>query len=604
MMDKMRSAGFMKTVLWIALAGFVGFIVFQWGMNITGMGGGAPHRGIVGEVNGQEIRWETFRDARWRIIQQIKEDKEKKNEELSEMDYEQATQKAWDELISFILQRQEVERRGITVTDPEISHYIRHNPPDIITQADVFKNEEGQFDTTKFYQALDDPRVPWLQVENYVRTFLPLQKLQEQVLATVRVTDLEVRQDYVNKNEKVKVRYLFFSPQDFADSVTEASDQEIRAYYNLHKEEYRQEAQRKLDYVRFKKEPSSEDSAAVKEKIDELYTRLKAGEDFAELASIYSEDLGTRENGGELGFFGPGSMVKPFEEVAFGLQVGAISEPVQTQYGWHIITVTDKKRENGEEQIKASHILLKIGPSEATLEKLRYAAEDFSQSCREVGFDSLAAADSLAVMQTPFFRQSRYIPGIGFMPQAINFAFHSKIGATSDVYEDVKGFYVFRTAAEKRAGYQSLEEVREQVKGAVLTEKRMVLAKAKATSVADSLAKGLTFDQAAEACSLEIKESEYFSRSGYVSGVGRDENFIGTAFKLKKDQMSGVVETQRGYYIIQQVDFQPTDEAKFEQERETLKQILLQQRKNEAYNEWFNDLKERADIKDYRDLYF
>ncbi|UCE20435.1 MAG: peptidylprolyl isomerase [Gemmatimonadota bacterium] len=602
MMGKMRSAGFMKTVLWIALAGFVGFIVFQWGLDISGRGGSARNAGVIGEVNGQEVRWETFRDTRWQAIQQMKA--QRGETELTERDYEQASQKAWDDIIAVILQRQEIVKRGITVSDPEISFHIRHNPPEYITQAEIFQNEQGQFDTTKFQQALDDPRVPWIQVENYFRAFLPLQKLQNQVMATVRVTDNEVRQDYIQKNEKVKVRYMFFGARDFVDSLDEASDEEILAYYNNNKEEYTQEAQRKLDYVQFNKNPSPEDSADVKREIQELHERIANGEDFAELASIYSEDIGTRENGGDLGFFGRGNMVKPFEDAAFGLDIGALSEPIQTQYGWHILKVTDRKKEDGEEQVKASHILLKIEASEATLEKLRYAAEDFAQSCQEVGFDSLAALDSLEVQQTRFFGQAGYIPGIGYMQRGVNFAFNSKIGATSDVNEDQKAYYVLRLADETEAGYQPLEDVRDKVKTAVLNEKRMVLAKAKARSIADSLARGLTFDQVTAACSLEIEETDPFARSGYVSGVGRDENFIGTAFTLEQDQLSDVIEASRGFYIIQKMDFQPIDEATFELEKENLKQTLLQQKQSETYTAWFNDLKEKADIKDYRNMYF
>ena len=602
MMDKMRSAGFMKTVLWIALAGFIGFIVFQWGMDISGRGDKGPYAGIVGVVNGQEIRWEQFRDARWRTVQQMKGQQE--GAELTERDYEQATQRAWDELVSAILQSQEITKRGITVTDPEISFHVRHNPPEFVTRAEAFQTEDGQFDTTKFRQALDDPRVPWISVENYFRSVLPFHKLQDQVLATVRVTDLEVKQDYINTNEKVKVRYLFFGPQEYTDSVTEASEAEIQEYYNEHRDDYKQEEQRKVDYVMFKKEPSPEDSAAVKKQIDELHERLKSGEDFAEMAGIYSEDIASRENGGDLGFFGQGSMVKPFEDVAFNLEIGEMSEPVLTRYGWHIITVTDKKKENDEDQIQASHILLKIEPSEKTLEKLRYATEDFAQSCQEIGFDSLAATNSLEVKQSAYFRKEKYIPGVGYMPVAVNFAFRSKIGTTSDVFEDQNTYFVFRVADEKKAGYKPLDEVTAQVQSTVLKEKRMTLAKIKAQGIADSLAAGFTFDQVAERCSLEVKETDLFNRTGYVSGVGKYENFIGTAFKLEQDHISKVLETQRGYYIIQKIGHQPIDEAKFEEEKGTLKNALLQQKRNETYNLWFADLKERADIKDYRNLYF
>lgn len=605
MMDKMRSAGFMKTVMWIALAGFVGFIIFQWGMDITGSGGGGRYAGVIGVVNGEEIKWEQFRDARWRTIQQMKAQKGE-DAELAERDYEQANQQAWDELVSVLLQRQEIVKRGITVTDPEISFHIRNNPPEIIRQAEAFLTEDGQFDTTKFQQALDDPRVPWIQVENYMRALLPFQKLQDQVMATVRITDFEVREDYINNNEKVKVRYLFFSPQEFADSITEVSDVEIQQYYEDHKDNYKQEAQRKMDYVTFTKEPSPADSAAVKKKIDELLDRLKSGEDFGELAGIYSEDQGSREKNGDLGFFGQGQMVKPFEDTAFNLEVGELSDPVQSQFGWHIIKVTDTKVEEGEKQVQASHILLKIQPSETTMEQLRYQAEDFAQSSKEVSYDSLAAADSFAVevKETRFFSKSSYIPGVGYMPAAVNFAFRSKIGTTSEVYEDQKAYYVFRVSDMKEAGYSPLAEVEAQINTAVLKDKRMVLAKAKAEDISDSLSAGSTLDQVAASCSLEVKEADFFNRSGYVPGVGNYEGFKGASFKLDSLQVSDVVETTRGYYIIQQTGHQPIDEEQFEKQKEFLKMNLLQQRRSQAFNQWFADMKENADIKDFRDMYF
>jgi len=182
MMDKMRSAGFMKTVMWIALAGFMGFIIFQWGMDITGRGGGGRYAGVIGVVNGEEIKWEQFRDARWRTIQQMKAQKGE-DEELTERDYEQANQQAWDELVSVLLQRQEIVKRGITVTDPEISFHIRNNPPEIIRQAEAFLTEDGQFDTTKFQQALDD--FSWVELLQ-VLVFLARAYVEDRLLYGVR----------------------------------------------------------------------------------------------------------------------------------------------------------------------------------------------------------------------------------------------------------------------------------------------------------------------------------------------------------------------------------------------------------------------------------
>ncbi len=577
------------------------FFSHGWLFNITRDIRSVPGQGVIGVVNGEKIQWEKFRDARWQNIQQIKQ--QKGDAELTERDYEQATQKAWDDIVSVILQQKEIRKRGIRVTDPEISFQIRHNPPDFITKAEAFQTN-GQFDTTKFQQALSNPDVPWLQVEEYMRSLLPFQKLQDQVLATVRVTDMDLRQDYVNKNEKVKVRYLFTGPQDFTDAITDVPEQELSTYYNDHKEDFKQAAQRKLRYVMFTKAASRADSTDVKQRIDDLYGKIKAGEDFGELASIHSEDPGSRENNGDLGFFKRGSMVKPFEDAAFRLPIGGLSEPVQSQFGWHLIKITDRKEENGEEQVKASHILLKIGPSEETLDAQRMAAEEFAQSLADMPFDSLAGSKGLPVQESRFFEKASTIPGLGYLPAVANFAFRSDIGATTEVQEDEKAFYVFQLADQKKEGLKPFEEVKEQVKTAALKDRRMALAKSRAAQIATSLKGSSSLEQVASADSLEVKETDFFARSGFVAGVGKFESFIGAAFGLQPNEISDMIETTRGYYFVQQIARQPIDESKFAAEKESLKQALLQQKKNDAYTQWFNALKESAEIVDFRDMYF
>ncbi len=136
--------------------------------------------------------------------------------------------------------------------------------------------------------------------------------------------------------------------------VTQA---EIDKYYNEHKSEYTN-AQVKASHIIIKTqnddgtEMSQDKVDSAKKQIDEIYKKIKAGEDFAKLAKQYSQDA-SKDAGGDLGFFSKGQMVKEFEEVAFSMKVGEVSEPFKTKYGYHVVKLTDKKEDTTDpKQVK------------------------------------------------------------------------------------------------------------------------------------------------------------------------------------------------------------------------------------------------------------
>ncbi len=126
---------------------------------------------------------------------------------------------------------------------------------------------------------------------------------------------------------------------------TEVDDKAIQAYYDSHKSEYAHDDMVKAQHILIKVEDANnaEQVTAAKKKIDDIKARLDKGENFNVLAQKLSDDPGSKMNGGDLGFFARGSMVPEFERTAFTTKKGEISAPVQTQFGWHLIKVTDTK---------------------------------------------------------------------------------------------------------------------------------------------------------------------------------------------------------------------------------------------------------------------
>ena len=481
-------------------------------------------------------------------------------------------------------------------------------PPPSIRQMQVFLTN-GQFDIGKYHQFLNqmansnDPGARQnIDILAYqTRLSLQGQKLQNQILASVKVTDAEVRKQYIDQNEKIKVTYLFVPNSSFSDSSVTGSDEEAKRYYQEHREEYRQDAQVRCEYVLFEKKASVDDERTVEREIHRILAEARGGADFTQLAKDYSEDPGSAQNGGDLGFFGRGHMVKPFEDAAFVLAPGEISEPVKTRFGWHIMKVEDKKTENGEEQVKARHILLKIQPSSNTIEGLFISAEQFADEVKKSGFAKAAQKAGSEVRDTGFFAKKGGIPGLGGGAQAlVHLAFDSKEGTILRPYENDRGIFVLHVVQKKKAGIDSFEDIKDKIVTTLKTKKKTALAAERLRPL-----KSKTLEQIAASTGLTIKETPLFSRTGYVPGIGSKNEFTAAASHLQSaGATSDIIETDKGAYILQLTEKQSIDESAFQNQKGQLRSQLLQQKMNETYNNWFNHLKETAEIVDNRHMFY
>ncbi|MCK5118866.1 MAG: peptidylprolyl isomerase, partial [Candidatus Latescibacteria bacterium] len=339
----------------------------------------------------------------------------------------------------------------------------------------------------------------------------------------------------------------------------------------------------------------------VRAEAERLTEETRSGADFSELAEEYSEDPGSGAQGGDLGYFGRGRMLPAFEEAAFALKIGKISDPVLSRFGWHVIKLENRRGKGDAEEIRARHILLKIGPGEDTLTNARQEAEWLRDTAEEEGLTRAAAAKNWALRDTDFFAKGSFIPGIGGQVASLmDFAFRSDVGALR-MYGNEQGLHVVALAEKRKAGIPSLQEVEERVRRLVQNEKRKEHVRLGLQHVFDALSTGQSLEDAAAPDSLEVKESKPFSRSGYVSGVGSRNAFIGAAFRLQTPgEISDIVATDRGAYILQLIERTPIDEAAFEQEKEKVLEKLLQEEQRRIYTAWFAEIEERAEIVDNR----
>jgi parvulin-like peptidyl-prolyl isomerase len=624
LMTKMREQT--HIILGILLFAFLALIVVEWGSESTIFRSKAQS-GVIASVNGQDIHYEQFARA---YEQQIEQYKQQSGQEPQENQYEYFRNQVWENMVREMLVTQEITKRGIQATDKEILHYIYKEPPAIVKQNPSFQNDKGEFDEAKYQSILNadspDAKAFGIQLENYLRASLPYQKFQDEFDATAVVTDAEVRDDYVKRNQKAKVRYIFFNPENYRQTAGGATGQILieksaaEKYYQEHEQEFKDAEKRKIDYLIFSNKATRADSDTVRSLAGQILQRARSGEDFAVLAQTYSEDESNRDKGGDLGFFKRGMMVKPFEEAAFGANPGDIIGPVQTTFGLHIIKVVAKKtaeenkdkkdkkqKESADEggEVQASHVLLKFQASRRTIEAAKDSADYFAAAAKESGWEKALQNEKLTAQSSqPFAKGSGFVPGAGMKSSVSSFVFRSAVGTVSDVFEVPQGFMVLRVAEALPERIKPLEEVQAQIENILRTEKLKDLAFEAAKAARAKLNGSMTLEDLAAQDSLEIKTPEAFARTGFIAGVGRDPNFIGTAFSLQPNQISPAVKGVRGAYLIQLLSVDPINEADFQAQKETIRADLLNRAKQNAFSEWYADLKEKATIKDYRELYF
>ncbi len=586
-------------VLWLVIFAFVALIVIEWGADFSGRGRSREGTN-VGIVNGEKISLSSFQNALRNAAQQrAREENQDQGALVAEV---------WDGMVRDIILRQQMDRLGIQVTDREVAHFTRTQPPEPVRELEAFQTD-GRFDPAKYGAFLDDPnllrdarnREFVMQLEGLMRAQLRTYKLQSLLAEMVHVTPADVREFYLQQREKAEVEYLFVPATAIDDAEIAVTDADVEAYYAAHEAEFRHQDQVRLEYVYLPKAPTAADSAAVAREIGLLREELLAGEDFATLAASSSEDPGSAEQGGDLGTFGRGRMVKAFEDAAFALQPGEISPPVLTRFGWHLIRVDERLQEGGEEKVHARHILLRFRPSRQTEEELEERAEQFRNRAVAEGFSEAAAAMGLEVRDSGLVPKGAVVPGLGQGSAWVtHWAFAAKPGAVTRVAGNENGLWVARLAAKQAAGVSALDEVREQVVRAATQEKKTAAAAARLAAVRPvAVASGMA--AAAAAAGTEVRSAGPFARGDAIPGVGRVEPFTAAAFALSPGEVSEVVAVpSRGAFLVRLVARPPVAEEGLQAESDQLRQQLLARKREEVLQNWFAAVFAQAKIEDFR----
>jgi peptidyl-prolyl cis-trans isomerase D len=589
-----------KIFYWVIAATFILFL-FLGGM--TGRGCQPPgsnqlEAGVLGTVNGVNITGQEYDYTYRQTLAQMRQGAAAR--ELNPNQFAQARDMAWDYMIRNILVEQAIEEYGIKVTDEEVLDTFQNNPPAELLAG--YRNETGQVDMNRYYADLQNPDNDWSRAEAYVRSLLPRQKLEELIATDAVVTPAEVSAEYVRQTGRATAEYIGVLYADL--ETVEPTDLEIQSWYDDHTDDYQSPAKGQCKVVRFNRAASDADYDEVLQfMVEDIRPRLISQElSFAQAAMEYSEDS-SAENGGDLGTFDRNRMVTEFTEAAFSLQMGEISEPVRTKFGWHIIQVLEQDVDatSGEVfQIHARHILLNVTPGVETVELLRDSAQDFRSRVDGSTFVSTAEAEAHELLEPVPFIEGRDIPGLPFTLAGSQWTLNAAAGEVSPVFETEDFLYVILAEENLPAGTRPVDEVKGQVRLALQKERNLTSARALLAPALGEIQMGKSPAEVVSGGTLVHVVTDTFRVNDNVPNVGYGTSFNLSAIEGEVGVWIPEVETLRGLFALKPLWIKAIDVLDLTSRQDGIRAALLNQKKGEALEKWFQDRKAAAEIIDHR----
>jgi peptidyl-prolyl cis-trans isomerase D len=634
MLDRMRRhKGWLKWSLGLVVLAFIVFYIPSFLDDPTAIGVGALPGEVIAEVDGRDVTAGQFLQ---RYNSQIQAYRTAYGGQMSDQLLrqlgidQQILQQMIDEQASLV----EAERLGLNVSDEELAQQIFSIPG---------LQENGRFIGEQRYELVLRSQIPPMtkaQFEDNLRRNLMIDKLRAALTDWMTVADADVEREFKERNEKVKLQVVALTADRFRDQVT-VTDADVAAYFEMHTADYRIGEQRKVKMLVLDREQAQaktivpaadvqryyndniaqyqtpeqirashillntagKDEATVQKQAEDLLTQVRAGADFAALAMKFSEDEGSKVNGGDLDYFSRGRMVPEFETAAFALQPGQVSDVVKSQFGFHIIKVVDKKaavtrtfdevRPQIEEQLKAQR----------TDQQLTARANELASRIDDPSdLDTVAREQGLMVTETEFFGREDPIPGAGAAPQVALAAFALADNAVSAPIASPRG-PVFMTVTQKREPRTpALDEVKDRVRTDAIRVRATELSRQRAASIAASLRSASNFAAAAKAQGFDAKDTELIARGTPLPDVGVNQEIEKVVFALPAGGVSEPITTRDATVIVRVVERDEVTPDEVRLGKEAFREQLLNERRGRFFAAYMAKAKERMDIEIRQDV--
>lgn len=617
-----------KPLVWVVAVGFVASLFFTYTRTSS-----QEEKKTLVKINGEKITYpdfvQAYRDAYNRYVESTGE------QVPPEMENYLKSQ-VLSQLVSNELLYQQAKRADIKVGDREVERQVE----------EIMKSFGSR---QNFMRYLQYRRINYSDFEEKLRRQMVISKLTSLLRTSVIVTQQEVRDYWVLKNETVDLAYLFLNPEKYAADISvdpeeakkyyqknkqefeiperikveyilispdefegevEISKSQLQEYYQEHSDQFKVEERRRASHILIRVPPQGageEVKTEAREEIQDIKQKLEGGADFAELARQYSEDKVSAEKGGDLGYFTYQTMTPEFSKAVFSLdEVGDVSDIVQTPYGLHLIKLTgiksahQKSFEEAKEKIKENLLEeRKNNLANQEIKKIRQKIEEGSLS-----FEEYAKEHPERVKTTPLFSRYESVDDLSRDPRFNRTAFSLEAGKISSPLKISEGWCIM-TLREKKLSYiPDWDEVQDKAVQKLAQEKAEKITAQRAEDIVRRVReeeKGLS--SFTEEWRYETLES--VKRGSYIKKIyGKDkEKFLKAAFSLTPGEISAPLSLSDGYYIIKVVEKKVSWE-KFDQEKQRFHNQMLAKKREQFFSSWLSKVKEEAKIVDNTSLLF
>ncbi|HYT24520.1 MAG TPA: peptidylprolyl isomerase [Candidatus Polarisedimenticolia bacterium] len=513
----------------------------------------------------------------------------------------------------------EAKRLGITVSDQERADRIRQYVPTAFNAGTFVGMDRYSAEVQARFQLT----VPVF--EELIRQGLLEEKFRKLVTDGISVGPAELQDGFRYKNEKVKLDYALVKPEDLEARIS-PDEAEIRAAYEKNKAKYQVPERRVVRYavvdvnqIRQSLQISDDllkqqymasiqqyqvpnrvhvehillmtvgktdaEVEEIKKKADDVLKQVKKGGKFDDLAKKYSEDPGSKDKGGELGWITQGQTVPEFEKAAFSLGPGQVSDLVKSQYGFHIIKVVEKETAHTKpfQEVKDS-LRANFLPTQAD-KQASAIADQLTTAIRQsprISLDDLTKQFHLIVGETRPVSASDPLLELANSQEVKDAIFRARLDETSLPVRTDRGYVVLSVKSILPAHQGSLEEVRDRVITDLKREKSTDLAKTKADELIKRVKAGEKFDAAARALALEPKTSDLIARDGSIPSAASAKQ-LGAAFNLKASDVGAPLSLGQNWLVYRVAEKTEANPSDFDKQKKQLTEELLQSKRSLAF---------------------
>jgi peptidyl-prolyl cis-trans isomerase D len=527
----------------------------------------------------------------------------------------------------------EADRLGLQVSNEDLAKYLQTGPyAQYIYPAGKFIGDDQYINFVETYF-----RLPVVEFEKELKSDLELQRLQALVTGGVSVSDAAVKADYLKTGTKVKFDYAVISsatiqaginPTDadlqaffkqsaarYASAVPETrklaffaidsssipggnpqvSEADIQAYYNQHLEQYKTQEQVKTRHILIPvaKGADAKTDAAAKAKAADVLKQLKAGGNFADLAKKYSEDPGSKDQGGELPMIPTASLDPAYAKAAMALGTGETSGLVRSQFGYHIIQTESKETAHTKAlaDVKDS-IVEAISAQRAAAAAQNYAAQLVTEA-KKNGLDKTAAAHNLHVQTTDYLGRTSTIASLPDSASLISAAFGAAKGAAPEMVSTGDGFAIYQVTDVKPAHAPDFDSFKGQLLTDYREQKAPELLNQQITRLSTRAKELGDLKKAAAEMNLPLKTSDLVGRDAQVPDIGALTGAASVVFTLPQGGISGPINEGANGAVLQLTEKQEPSAADIATNFAATKARLLDQQRQEAFSVFVGSLMDR-----------